>query len=151
MADQNIRNEAAQNAVLTLLQDWGLSPADAAKALQFAIRRQETFWAEAIDAAEAGVDVDLFVKKYTYNGLPQIEAELFVPAPKRPEDREKLDNWLPALVTGLIAQRRAFADADRKGALIDAPDMDTSEPPRDPVVTFEIGTVIAEALKLLPS
>jgi len=149
MAEQENRNEAAYTAVLTHLQQWGLSQADAAEAMQFALVGQEAYWREAIDGAVGGVDINLFVKRYHYLGVQKIEAQLFVPSPKRPEDWENLDNWLPVL-TGLEAQRDAFADATRTGARRDAPDAgDASDSPRDPVVTFEIGTVIAEALRPL--
>jgi hypothetical protein len=138
------RDEVAYAAVVAQLVRFGLSPSVAAKTMKSATDDQPEYWRHAIDSALCESEVNLFFKKYTYGGQDYVEAELFVAAPK-PGEHDP-DKWV-ALATGLEARREAFADGTRAGTLSHA---ERSEAPPDPVVTFEIGSTIAAALRALP-
>jgi hypothetical protein len=136
------RDQVAYAAVVASLVRFGMLPSVAAKTMESATDDQREYWLHAIDSALCDSEVNLFFKRYSYNGKDHVEAELFVASPRPGEDSDK---WI-ALATGLEAQREAFADSTRAGELTHT---DRSEAPPDPVATFEIGSTIAAALRAL--
>jgi hypothetical protein len=120
----------AYTAAFAVLADYG-SAMDAARIMERATNRQGAYWQKAIAAAVDGTRVNLLVKKYRYNGVLELDAEV-------------------QIGPGLEAQRDAFANATRSGVRLSG-NINISEAASDPVMVIDIGGAIAGALKVLPS
>jgi hypothetical protein len=125
------RNEVAYTAAFAVLARCGGGDAmGAGQMMQAATRRQRSYWLKAVDHAAQGKNVYVLAKRYTYKGVGQIEAQLFVG-------------------DGLQHQLSAFEDATQEGVRHGS---DKKLPSSTDQFTFvvPIGKAIAAALNSLP-
>jgi hypothetical protein len=122
-------NEVAYTAAFAVLARCGGGDAmGAAQMMQDAINNQRRYWKRAINDSQEGKSLYLLAKRYTYKGVAQIEAELYIG-------------------TGLQAHLRNFEDPTLEGV---GPGSDRESPATDQVAfAVPIGRAIAGALKAL--